>query len=103
MNTRRKLVLSTGVSAIALPNVLRAQPAGKVWRVGFLGFASRPASIDAHVFGGFGRGMRELGYVEGKNLTIEWRFADGKPERLAELAAELVQAKPDLIVTSASK
>ena len=46
--------------------------------------------------------MRELGYVEGKNLVIEWRFADGKLERLPGLAAELVQLKVDVIVTAGS-
>jgi len=49
------------------------------------------------------RGMRELGYVEGKNLIIEWRFADGKAGRLPDLAAELVRLKPDVIVSGSSQ
>ena len=44
--------------------------------------------------------MRELGYIEGKNLVIEWRFADNKPDRLSDLAAELVQLKVDVLVTA---
>ena len=67
----------------------------------FVGFASRPASLDAHVFGGFPRGLRKLGYVEGKNLSIEWRFADGQQDKLAGLMAELVRAQVDVIVVSA--
>ncbi len=76
-----------------------AQQQGKVWRVGFLTPSSRPASLDSDAIGGFPRGMRDLGYVEGKNLVIEWRFADNKPERLSALAAELVQLNVDVLVT----
>ena len=47
----------------------------------------------------FRQGLRELGYVEGKNIVIEWRYGEGKPERVTELAAELVRLKVDLIVT----
>ena len=102
MNSRRKLVFALGVGALNVQRGAFAQQAGKSWRVGFLGFASRPASIDAHVFGGFPRGMRELGYVEGKNLAIEWRFADGNREALATLLAQLTQLKVDVVVVSAS-
>ena len=75
----------------------------RVWRVGFLTQRRRPDSIDADFIGAFPRGMRELGYVEGKNLVIEWRFADGKSERLPDLAAELVRLKVDVIVTGSSQ
>jgi putative ABC transport system substrate-binding protein len=77
-----------------------AQQPGKVWRVGFLLPAS--ASLSSSNTNAFLKGMRELGYVEGKNLVIEWRFADGKLERLPGLAAELVQLKVDIIVTAGS-
>ena len=77
-----------------------AQPQTKVWTVGFLVQGNRPASIESSFFGAFPRGMSELGYVEGKNLIIEWRFADDKAERLHGLAAELVQLKVDVIVAS---
>ena len=53
-----------------------------------------------YYYGPFRQGMRELGYVEGKNLVIEWRSAEGKNERLPSLAAELVNLKVDVIVTS---
>jgi putative ABC transport system substrate-binding protein len=100
MNSRRKLLVALGACALAAPLFSFAQQQGKVWRVGFLSQRGRPDSLDSDVFGAFPRGMRELGYVEGKNLVIEWRFADGKVERLPSLASELVQMKVDVIVTN---
>jgi putative ABC transport system substrate-binding protein len=79
-----------------------AQQQGKIWRVGFLTPRRRPDSIDADFLGAFPRGMRELGYVEGKNLVIEWRF-DDKFERLPYLAEELVGLKVDVIVSGSSQ
>jgi putative ABC transport system substrate-binding protein len=72
----------------------------KTWRVGFLYFASKQSAQETGRYAVFLQGMRELGYTEGKNLVLEARFADGKAERLPELAAELVRAKVDLIVSS---
>ena len=89
---RRDAVLAL-VALAAVPLVSHAQQQGKVWRVGFLAPRRRPDSIDADFLGAFPRGMRELGYVEGKNLVIEWRFANGEFERLSDLAAELVVPK----------
>ena len=86
----------------AAPMVCHAQQQGKIWRVGYLTQRRRPDSIDADFTGAFPRGMRELGYVEGKNLVIEWRFADGEAERLPDLAAELVRLKVDVIVSGSS-
>jgi putative ABC transport system substrate-binding protein len=86
----------------AAPLVCHAQQQGKIWRVGYLTQRRRPDSIDADFTGAFPRGMRELGYVEGKNLVIEWRFADGEAERLPDLAAELVRLKVDVIVSGSS-
>jgi putative ABC transport system substrate-binding protein len=99
MNNRRKLLVALGAGALTAPLASFAQQQSKVWRVGFLSPRSRPASLDSDMFGAFTNGMRELGYVEGKNLVIEWRFADGKYERFPGLAAELVQLKVDVIVT----
>jgi putative ABC transport system substrate-binding protein len=98
MNIRRKLLVALGASALAAPLASFAQQQGKVWRVGFLTPRSRPDTLDSGIFGAFRRGMRELGYVEGKSLMIEWRFADGTSERLSGLAAELVKLKVDVIV-----
>jgi putative ABC transport system substrate-binding protein len=103
MRNRRNLVMALGAGSLAAPFALLAQNPGKVWRVGFLTMRSRPESFDTNVFGAFRAGLRERGYVEGNNLLIEWRFAEGKPERLAGLAAELVQMNVDVIVTAASQ
>ena len=99
MNNRRKLVIALGAGVLTVPLSSFAQQQGRVWRVGVLVPRGRPASLDADVFGGIPLGMRELGYVEGKNLVIEWRFGDGEYERLPGLAAELVAAKADVIIT----
>ena len=75
----------------------QAQQPKKVPRIGYLG-ANYPSTIPARLEA-FRQGLRELGYVEGKNIVIEWRFAEGKRNRLTELAAELVRLKVDVIVT----
>ena len=99
---RRDAVLGL-VALGAAPLASRAQQQDKVWRVGFLALR-RVAILDSdYYYGPFRRGMRELGYVEGKNLVIEWRSADGSPERLAGLAAQLVQLKVDAIVTAGTQ
>ncbi len=100
MNNRRKLIIALGAGALAAPFGSFAQQQGKVWRVGILSPRSRPDSLESdRQMGGLLRGLRELGYVEGKNLIIESRFVDGKYERFPALAAELVQFKADVIVT----
>ena len=102
MITRRKIVIALGSGALVSPLSSFAQPSTKVWRVGFL--AQRHLDfVDADVnYGPFMQGMRELGYVEGKNLVIEWRSAEGKIERLPELAAELARLKLDVLATAAT-
>jgi putative ABC transport system substrate-binding protein len=75
-----------------------APAAGKVWRIGYLDQGS--ASRNTLYLDGLRRGLRELGWVEGQNITIEPRFAEGKTDRLPTLAAELVRLKMDVIVTS---
>ena len=85
------------VVLLALGVIAEAQQPTKVPRIGFLAAASpsaTPARIEA-----FRQGLRELGYVEGKNIVIEWRYAEGKLDRLPALAAELVRLKVDVIVT----
>ena len=99
MNNRRKLVIALGAGAISVPFGSYAQQQGKVWRIGFLS-PRRPDNLATDVYGGFQRGMRELGYIEGKNLVIEWRYADGVLDRLSDLAAELVRLQVDVIVTA---
>jgi putative ABC transport system substrate-binding protein len=103
MNNRRKLVIALGAGALLVPLGAFAQQPGKVWRVGVLIQTSRPASLDTHFVGAFKQGMRELGYVEGKNLVIEWRFCEDRPELFPVLAAELVQLNVDVIVSGGTQ
>jgi ABC-type uncharacterized transport system substrate-binding protein len=98
MMRRRSFITLLGGAAAAWPLAARAQQTSKVWRVGFIAGASRPASLEVSQFGGFQQGMREHSYVEGKDFVTEWRFADAKAERYSEFAAELVQLKVDVIV-----
>src|SRR5947208_1834581 len=78
--------------------LVEAQQPTKVPRIGYLSSAS-PSAGSSRIEA-FRRGLRDLGYVEEKNLLIEWRFAEGKLDRLPALAAELVRLKVDLIVSA---
>ena len=86
------------VVLLAVAVIAEAQQAKKVPRIGFLG-AAYPSTNAARIEA-FRQGLRALEYVEGKNIIIEYRWAEGKPERLPDLAAELVRLKVDLIVTT---
>ena len=97
MVNRRKLLVALGVGALAAPLAAFAQQQGKVWRIGFLG--SESVARFGNRVDAFRAGLRELGYEEGKNFVIEFRWAEGKLDRLPELAAELVRLKVDLLVT----
>ena len=77
-----------------------AQQQGRVWRLGFLSLSSLSESTQNTT--AFMKGLRDLGYIEGKNLVVEWRFADGSFERLTGQALELVQLRVDVIVAVAS-
>jgi ABC-type uncharacterized transport system substrate-binding protein len=93
---RREFITLLG-GAAAWPLVARAQQAGKVPRIGFLSMAS-PLTFVSRLEG-LRQGLRDFGYVEGANINIEYRWAQGRYERLPELAAELVRSNVDLIVT----
>src|SRR5215475_12937036 len=90
------LSLSAMVFALCVP--VSAQQPGKVFRIGFLDPSTSTGM--AVLVDAFRQELSKLGWIEGKNLTIEYRFADQKSERMPELAAELVRLKVDLIVTS---
>ena len=92
----RALVVVTFVALLSLGSAT-AQQAGKVPRVGYLQIAPREAQV--HLIEGFERGLAERGLVVGRDVLIEYRFADGKPERLDKLADELVRLRVDVIVT----
>ena len=95
---QRIFALALGAMLFALCFRAEAQQPKKVPRIGFLSGQS-PSTISTRT-DAFRHGLRELGYVEGKNIVIEWRFAEGKLDRLPALAAELVGLKVDVIVTS---
>src|SRR5712691_9827687 len=97
MDDRRRFVTGLGV-LLASQLVAQAQPAGNVPRIGFL-MSTSPATIADRV-AAFREGLRELGYVEGKNIAVEYRWAEGRTARLPDLAAELVRMKSDVIVTA---
>jgi putative ABC transport system substrate-binding protein len=97
MNNRRKLVIALGAGALTAPFGSFAQQQGKVWRVGYLGPTSPAKNVSQ--LEAFRAGLRDLGYIEGKNLVIEFRWAEEKYERFPELAAELVHLNIDALVT----
>jgi putative ABC transport system substrate-binding protein len=96
----RYSVLCVALSALLLPfgSPTQAQQPGKVPRVGMLFIGGR----DQPHLEAFKQGLRERGYIEGKNIRFEYRYAEGKEDRLDQLAAELVREKVDVIVTTAS-
>ena len=95
MDRRVFIEVSLG-SIVFARSVADAQPAVKVYRIGFLG--GRPPTAEPRLWDGFIQGMRELGYVEGKNVLIEGRYYGDQVERLPALAAELVALQVDIIV-----
>jgi putative tryptophan/tyrosine transport system substrate-binding protein len=92
---RRTFLAGTGASLLAAPPAAEGQQAAKIPRIGFLSLNLAP---NPHLREAFRQGLRDLGYVEGSNVVIEYRDAGGKPERLPALAAELVALKVDVIV-----
>jgi putative tryptophan/tyrosine transport system substrate-binding protein len=94
---RREFISLLGGAAAAWPLAARAQQAGRIWRIGVLETIS--PELNAANFDALRRGLRNLGYIEGQNLVIEYRSADGQMERFPELANELVRTNVDMIVT----
>jgi putative ABC transport system substrate-binding protein len=97
---RRTFVSGLTLGLLAAPRVAQAQPTGKMYRIGFLVTATREET--GHLIGALGEGLRELGYVDGRNVVFELRFAEGRQDRLPALAAELVQLKVDVLVTGSN-
>jgi putative ABC transport system substrate-binding protein len=90
---RIRFVLALAISFLVAPLAAEAQPAGKVARLGVLLLSAGDPNLAA-----FRKGLQELGYIEGRNLVIEFRDAGGDPARLGDLAVELAQHKPDVIL-----
>jgi len=98
---RRTFLAGTGAVLLAAPLGAEAQQAGKVWRIGYLQGSTREAQT--HLIQAFEGGLREKGYTLGRDLVIEFRFADGRVERLPDLGAELVRLKVDVILTGVNE
>ena len=97
MSPRREFLISLS-AALAWSSSARAQLSRKMYRIGFLGNST--AALEANLIGPFRQGLRDLGYEEGRNITIEYRWAEGKYERLPALIAELVALNLDVMVTA---
>src|SRR5262249_57769196 len=100
---KRRAFITVLGGAAAWPLALRAQQSERVRRIGLLqGLAADDPEWQRR-FGAFKAGLQDLGWTDGQNIAFEGRFADGKPERLGALAAELVRANVDVIVTNAAQ
>ena len=102
MMDRRAFLITLAVTILAAPLAAKAQPAGKIPRVGVLRPGNPPPGDFSRQREAFEGGLRELGWTPGTNILIEYRYADGKLERLSELAADLVRLPVDVIVAGAS-
>ncbi len=90
------IIVALTLGILLAPPAAAGQQAGKVWRIGFI--SSLAASTGRYQADGFTQGLRELGYVEGRNIVVEYRWAEGDYNRLPNLAKELVGLNPDLIL-----
>src|SRR6266700_1068592 len=97
---RREFITLLGGAAVAWPLAARAQQPGKLPTIGFL-VSATPSSHGQWV-AAFVQRLRELGWIEGRTIAIEYRWGEGRNERFAEIAAEFVRRKVDVIVTSAT-
>ena len=95
---RRELLAALGGAAAAWPLAARAQQSGKLQTIGFMGQSTRSAASEW--VAPFVQRLRELGRIEGRTVTIEYRWAEGREERIAQIAAEFVRLKVDIVVTS---
>ena len=100
LQSRRRVLMVAAGTLLVAPHSIVAQQPPKVWRIGVITTRARPVSLEADFLGAWVPRLRELGYVEGRDFTVEWRFADGNNERLPDLAAELMRLQPDLIMAS---
>jgi putative tryptophan/tyrosine transport system substrate-binding protein len=95
---RRAFISGITLGLLAAPLAAEAQQTGKVYRIGFLGNST--AALEANLVGPFREGLRDLGYVEGRNVLIEYRWAEGKYDRFPALIGELLALKVAVIVTA---
>ena len=102
MNNRRKLIIALGTGTLTATFSSFAQQRGTAAHIGFFYFGSRQSAMDTGRYSAFVQAMRDLGYIEGKNLIIESRFAEGKSDRIPALIAEIAKANVDVIVATGS-
>jgi ABC-type uncharacterized transport system substrate-binding protein len=95
---RAGLILALTLALLAAPLATEAQQAGKVYRIAYLGNST--ATLESELVAAFRQGLRDLNYVEGQNVAIEYRWAEGRYDRFPALVAEAVQLKVDVIVTA---
>lgn len=99
MNIREAgLIVTLCLGILVVPLPADAQQKAKMYRIGFLGNST--AALEANLVGPFREGLRDLGYVEGQNILIEYRWAEGKYDRFPALIAELIGLKVEVIVTA---
>jgi putative tryptophan/tyrosine transport system substrate-binding protein len=95
---RRDFIRVVAGSAVTWPVAARAQQPGKIFRIGYLGVSS--PSLEPHYVEAFRQKLHDLGHVEGRNIAIDYKWAEGQDDRLPNLASELVSLNPDVIVTT---
>jgi putative tryptophan/tyrosine transport system substrate-binding protein len=93
------LLITLVLGLLMAPLAVTAQPAGKVYPIGLLAGHSQ-APREKHAYDAFQQGLRDLGYVEGNNVILEYRYTEGNIDRLPALAAELVHCHVDIIVAA---
>jgi ABC-type uncharacterized transport system substrate-binding protein len=101
MMKRREFITLLGGAGVVLPLAARGQEGGGMRRIGFLGTTTPPAWTSWT--GAFVQRLRELGWIEGRTATIEYRWAESRPERFVEIAAEFARLKVDVIFTAGSQ
>jgi putative ABC transport system substrate-binding protein len=94
---RRRLLIAVGGACLLGPSLVLAQ--ARKYRIGLLGGSAADASVQRNAVEPFREALRGLGYVEGQNVELHFRWADGQPDRRPGLAAELLAVKPDILVT----
>jgi ABC-type uncharacterized transport system substrate-binding protein len=100
VNRRDTLIAGGTLAAMGAAALVRAQTPGRTYRVGFLGYTAANTAHDERVVAAFVQHLRELGFCEGRNLVIEWRYAEGNNERYAEFGVEMARWDADLVVAS---
>ena len=100
MMDRRRFLLTSLAGALAVPLAAEGQQAGKVYRIGYLTVPSRESAQG--VANTFQLGLRDLGWIEGQNVVVDYRFAGSNLDRLPDLAAEILRLRADVIVAGAN-